>query len=338
MNVKENKQVKFGIIGTGKIARIHARNIQTFLLDVELVAVATNDEKRGDEFAREFSIPKVCLSYEEIFEYEMDAVLICSTAETHPPLIKKAAEKDVHVFCEKPIGFDLEKVDAAINAANKAGIKVFIGFNRRFDPHFLKAKQEVESGSLGELEHVSIVSRDPKAPSPENLKAPGALFTETMIHDLDMACFISGSKPCSIYVQAQALVNKKFKEQNQVDTAVATIAFENGVIAVIRNSWRATYGYDQRAEVCCSLGDVFVDNVYAHNTVKLDGSGARKPCPLPFFPERYQDSYHAEMRAFFEMISNNGTPVVTMEDGRRATVLALAAWESYTTAKVVEIN
>lgn len=327
--------LKLGIIGTGKIARIHVRHAKE-IHGVEVVAVSSHERERAAEFANEFGISKSYGSYEEILNDDIDSVLICTTAPSHEDLILKSAKAGKYIFCEKPIGYDLKKIDEAIEEVKKANVSLFVGFNRRFDPHFKGAREAIERGDIGKPEIVRVTSRDPKAPSAENVTAEGALFLETMIHDLDMARYLAMDDVESIYVVADALVNPDFKKSGNVDTAIATLRFKGGAVGTIDNSWRATYGYDQRAEVLGSKGMYSVENVV--NPEDKGKEGIHGTLPLAFFPERYDESYMNELKEFVACVKEGKQPPVTPEDAKKATVLALAAIESYKTKTPVTIS
>lgn len=320
-----NKHLSIGIIGTGKIARIHANGLKNISLDASLEFVASHDVNRAKQFAEDFGI-NTFGSINDIFESRVECVLICTTAQHHPELIIRTAESGKHIFCEKPIGYDLSEIDAAISAVKKAGVVLFIGFNRRFDPHFRGAYESIRKGEIGKPEIVRITSRDPRAPSVKNMSSKGALFLETMIHDLDMARFLAGDEIESITVLGDALVNPDFKKTDNVDTAIAVFKFNNGALGTIDNSWRAVYGYDQRAEILGSQGMYSVENIVTSGEEGKEG--IHGPLPLLFFPERYADSYLIELNEFIRCVMHGEQSQVTGEDGRTATILALAARKS----------
>lgn len=328
--------LKIGIIGTGKIARIHAKTVKETLPGVSIDWVVSKSDERASAFAEEFNIPHLAGSYDAVFESAVDAVIICTPAPSHPSLIAKAAQAGKHIFCEKPIGYELEEIDNAMVYAKNAGTVLFIGFNRRFDPHFQAAHEAIQRGDIGKPEIIRITSRDPRAPSTENLTSTGAIFLETMIHDLDMARFLVGDEVKSLYVASEALINPSFKESGNVDTAIATLRFRNGALGTIDNSWRATYGYDQRAEILGSNGMYSVENI----TLPEDKGkeGIHGPLPLAFFPERYRESYQVELKEFVRCIIDGSPATVTAEDGRTATILALAARESCMTGASVDLS
>ena len=258
----------------------------------------------------------------------IDAVAICSSTDTHARIIEDAAAAGKHVFCEKPIDFDLARIDRALGAVARNGVKLQVGFNRRFDPSFRRVREVVASGSVGEPHIVRITSRDPAPPPIEYVRVSGGIFLDMTIHDFDMARFLVGREVEEVYASGGVMVDPAIGEAGDVDTAVVTLRFEGGAIGVIDNSRRAVYGYDQRVEVFGSAGSVAADNNYPNTTVISDGASVRRDLPLNFFVERYTPAYIAEMQAFIECVRSDLPPPVTGADGRAPVVIGLAARRS----------
>jgi myo-inositol 2-dehydrogenase/D-chiro-inositol 1-dehydrogenase len=271
----------------------------------------------------------VSADYLELLENPaVDAVAICSYSKTHPQIIVDAAAAGKHIFCEKPVGFELEQIDQALRAVERAGVKLQVGFNRRFDPGFRHAHEMVAAGKVGNPHILRITSRDPELPHVEYLEGWGGLLLETTIHDFDMARYLVGSEVVELYVAGDALINPLLAESGHIDTAIVTLRFENGAIGTIDNSLQAVYGYDQRVEVFGSQGMVTVGNSTPDSHIYWDKDGLHSAKPLFFFLERYLDSYLIEMQAFIKAIRTDTQPPVTGLDGRIPVVMCLAAMKS----------
>jgi myo-inositol 2-dehydrogenase/D-chiro-inositol 1-dehydrogenase len=289
--------------------------------------------------ATAFDIPTVTQDHRVITQNpDIEAVVICSSTDTHSQMIEEAAVAGKHIFCEKPIDFDLARIDRALAAVDEAGVKLQIGFNRRFDPNFRRVRELVADGKIGEPHILRITSRDPAPPPIEYVKVSGGIFLDMTIHDFDMARYLIGSEVEEVYVAAGVMVDPEIGKAGDVDTAVITLRFENGVIGTIDNSRQAVYGYDQRVEVFGSGGMVAVSNKTPDSAVVSDGQSVYGPLPLYFFIERYVDSYIAEMRAFLECVQQDETPPVTGIDGRIPVVMGYAARKSYEENRPVRLG
>ncbi len=321
--------VKVGIIGAGRIGRLHAENLAYRIPDVEVVAIADVNAEAAKACATELGIPSVYTDSSAIFgDASIDAVLICSSTDTHASLIEKAAKAGKPVFCEKPIALDLESVDRALSAVKQTGIAFQIGFNRRFDPNFLRAQRLVSEGAIGTPHILRITSRDPAPPPPEYLKVSGGIFLDMTIHDFDMARYVMGGEVEEIYVAGAVLVDPRIGELGDIDTTVITLRFGSGALGVIDNSRRAVYGYDQRIEVFGEKGSIVVSNPEADTAVLVKEDGYHAPPLLHFFLERYTESFVAEMKAFIRCVREGIPPSVTGIDGRIPIVMAYAAKRS----------
>ncbi len=254
--------VKVGIIGAGRIGRVHITSISTRVKDAVIKTVADpflNDETA--EWAKSMGVEHTTRDYKEIInDPEINAVLICSSTDTHSPISLEAIKAGKHVFCEKPIDHDIAKIQEVIDALKETNVKYQVGFNRRFDHNFEAVQQAVAAGKVGKPEIIKITSRDPEPPSIDYVKVSGGMFLDMTIHDFDMVRFLAGCDATEVYVQGANLVDPAIGEAGDVDTAVITLQMENGAIAVIDNCRKAVYGYDQRAEVFGSEGMVSMKN------------------------------------------------------------------------------
>lgn len=331
--------IRFGIIGAGRIGRLHAENLATRLLEAEVRAIADVDQQAARQTAARLKIPTATGDYHELLEDdEIEAVAICSSTNTHTRIIQEAAAAGKHIFCEKPIDFDLKKIDGALEAVENAGVKLQIGFNRRFDPNFRKVHETVAAGKIGSPQILRITSRDPAPPPIEYVKASGGIFLDMTIHDFDMARYLMGSEATEIFAAGGVMVDPKIGEAGDIDTAVITLRFESGAIGTIDNSRQAVYGYDQRVEVFGSEGMVSVANNTADTHVYSNREGVTSAKPLYFFLERYTESYIKEMQEFVECIQNGFTPPVSGMDGRFPVVMGLAAKKSFEENRPVKMG
>lgn len=331
--------VNVGIIGTGRIGQIHARNLCSSILEARVAAVTDVVAECANQCAVECGIENVILDYREIIESpHIDAVIICSPTDTHARLIAEAAQAGKHIFCEKPIALDLAAIDQALSEVEKAGVKLQIGFNRRFDPGFKHAREMVTAGKIGTPHLLRITSRDPEPPPVDYIKSSGGLFLDMTIHDFDMSRFILGEEISEVFAVGSALVDPAIKAAGDIDTAVVTLTYGSGAFGFIDNSRQAVYGYDQRIEVFGSKGCVMVGNRHPHDSVVYTREAVTGPLPLYFFLERYNESFREEMCQFISSIQKDTEPIVTGRDGRIPVVMALAAQRSLQTHKPVRID
>jgi myo-inositol 2-dehydrogenase / D-chiro-inositol 1-dehydrogenase len=331
--------LRFGVIGAGRIGKIHAENLVTRIPGVEVAAIADVDLKSAQELALRLHVPVALDDYLAILsDPTIEAIAICSSTDTHAKIVVEAAQAGKHIFCEKPIDFDLAKIDTALKAVEKAGVKLQIGFNRRFDPNFRKVRTMVAEGKIGDPHILRITSRDPAPPPVSYVKVSGGMFLDMTIHDFDMARYLSGSEVEEVYVAAGVMVDPGIGEAGDVDTAVITLRFANGAIGTIDNSRKASYGYDQRVEVFGSQGMVQAHNNSPDSDVYFNADGVHSAKPLYFFLERYMDSFIAELRGFVQSILDNTAPLVTGSDGRIPVLIGMAAKKSYLEHRPVKIS
>ena len=241
------KKLKLGVIGTGRIGKVHIATLVQSVPKAEVVAIADINIAGAREVAKDFGISTVYSNYMDVINNpEVEAVVICSPTNTHAQYVIAAAKAGKHIFCEKPVDLSLEVIRGALDAVNKAGVKMMVGFNRRFDPNFYKIRQLVTEGKIGEPHILKITSRDHAPPPAEYSAVSGGMFMDMTIHDFDMARYIVGSEVTEVYTKAAVLVDPEIGKAGDVDTAIITLTFANGAIGVIDNSRKAVYGYDQR--------------------------------------------------------------------------------------------
>ena len=300
--------------------------------------VADINEAEARKCAESCHIPQVVRDYHAILSNpQVDAVVICSSTNTHAQIICEAAEAGKHIFCEKPIDFSLQKIDQALKLVKEKGVKLQVGFNRRFDPNFSRVRQAVAGGEIGEPHLVHIVSRDPEPPTPEYVKTSGGIFMDMTIHDFDMARYLIGKEVVEIYAAGGCRIDPEIGKAGDLDTILLMLKYEDGTLVTIDNSEKAAYGYDQRVEVFGSKGAIQISNNYPNSAVISSGEAIYRDKPLYFFIQRYIESYAAEMRAFIESVMKNQPVLVTGEDARMPVVMGLAARRSYDENRPVKL-
>jgi len=335
----ETAQLNIGQIGAGRIGRLHAEHLAYRIPDANLLVLADVLEEAARDCAQRLGISETVADYHAILERaDVQAVVVCSPTNTHAEIIEEAAAAGKHIFCEKPIDLDLARVDAALAAARYAGVKLQMGFNRRFDANFSRVRQAVRKGEIGEPHLLHIISRDPAPPPIQYVRVSGGIFMDMTIHDFDMARFLTGAEVVEVYTAAGVMVDPAIGEAGDLDTAIVTLRFDNGVIGTIDNSREAVYGYDQRVEVLGSKGCVQTGNNYPNAVVVSGGERVARDLPLNFFMERYTDSFLAEMGQFVDCVLNDEPVPVTGDDARAALLMALAARKSYDENRPVAIE
>lgn len=334
-----SSRLNVGIIGAGRIGRIHAENLAYRIPQANPVAITDINLAAAQQAAAEFGIPNASKDHRVIMDNpEIQAVIICSSTDTHSRMIEEAAAAGKHIFCEKPIDHDLARIDRALAAVDKAKVKLQIGFNRRFDPNFRRVRELVAAGKIGQPHILRITSRDPGPPPIEYIKVSGGIFLDMTIHDFDMARYLIGDEVEEVFAAGGVMVDPKIGEAGDIDTAVITLRFKNGCIGTIDNSRKAAYGYDQRVEVFGSGGMVAVSNETPDSAVVSSAEGVQGPLPLFFFLERYTESYIAEMKEFIAAVQQDQTPPVTGVDGRIPVIMGRAARKSYEENRPVKLN
>ena len=321
--------LRAGVIGAGRIGMIHTENLATRVPDAQVAAIADIDLAAAQQLAARLNVPVATTDYHTLLQDpSIQAIIICSDTDTHSRMIEAAAAAGKHIFCEKPIDYDLSRIDRALAAVTRAGVKLQIGFNRRFDPNFRKVHDVVASGKIGKPHLLRITSRDPAPPPPEYVKVSGGIFLDMTIHDFDMARYLIGSEVTEVYATGGVLIDPQIGAAGDVDTAVTVLRFASGAIGTIDNSRQAVYGYDQRVEVFGAGGAVAVSNNTPDSAVVSDATGVHSALPLYFFLERYTESFIVEMQDFVEAVLQDKTPPVDGSDGRAPVVIGLAAQKS----------
>ena len=333
------KTYNVGIIGAGRIGRVHAQSITNLIPNAKIKAVMDVYLDGVREWAETMGISDVYSDYNELLaDPEIDAVLVCSSTDTHAEISIAAAKAGKHIFCEKPIDYDLNRIDMVLEAVKASGVKFQVGFNRRFDHNFARINQVTKDGVIGDPHIIKITSRDPEPPPVSYVKVSGGIFLDMAIHDFDMARFQAGSEVTEVYAIGDSLVDPEIGKAGDVDTAITTLKFENGAMAVIDNSRKAAYGYDQRVEVFGSKGSVEARNDKETNTILRTEAAVTQDKPLYFFLERYMQSFAEEMKQFFQAIENDTDTPVGGIDGLNSVVIGLAAKKSLAEGRPVKIS
>lgn len=328
---------RLGIIGAGRIGRLHAENIQSKLPQFKLIGIA--DPYLNEGWADDLGIAIQSTSPQTILTHpDIDAVLIASPSILHVEHILMASEANKAIFCEKPLGLTEEAILSALSAITHNNTLLQIGFNRRFDPHFSNLQQRVAKGEIGHPQILKITSRDPACPSKDYIASSGGIFMDMTIHDFDMARFIMGSEVVEVFASGSILINPEFEAFDDIDTAIVQLRFANGALGVIDNSRQAVYGYDQRLEIFGSQGMLWVDNQIQHGVHFLSQHNHTSASPHYFFLERYQQAYVNELLAFYLAWSQQRSSPVPGSAGLQALRIAMAARESYLQRKPVSVS
>ena len=333
--------LKIGIIGAGRIGKVHLESISYHVKNATVTAMADpfmNEET--EKLIRSYGVSKVTKDYKDILnDKDIDAVLVCSSTDTHAAISIEAINAGKHVFCEKPVDHSIEKIQAVADALKEhPDIKFQVGFNRRFDHNFAAIRKAYDDGKIGEAHILKITSRDPEPPNPAYIKVSVGIFLDMTIHDFDMACFLTDSDVEELYVNSAVLVDPAIGEQGDVDTAIITMKMANGALAVIDNSRKAAYGYDQRAELFGSKGMVATSNDTVSSAVISNADGVTGEKPLFFFLERYMGSFSEEMRQFTEAVINDTEVPVGIHAGLQSVKIGLAARISVEEHRPVKIS
>ena len=327
--------LNIGLLGAGRIGQLHASNIAGHK-DSHLVAVSDIHQPAAESLAQQHNAAATS-SDEIISNPDIDAVLIATSTDTHSDLIEAATSAGKAVFCEKPVDLSLERARQCQKKTSETGQPVMIGFNRRFDPNFSAVKTALLAGEIGKAELLSVTSFDPAPPPVSYVKVSGGLFRDMMIHDFDMTNFIMGEAPVSVHATGSCVVEPEIGAAGDVDTAAVILTYEDGKIAVIKNSRRAVYGYDQRVELLGSDGLLQAQNMLENTLVKSTTQGVISAKPTYFFLERYMPAYIAEWACFVEAVLNKTAMPVTLDDGVAALAMAEAATRSAAERKPVNL-
>lgn len=324
------------VLGCGRIGRIHAANVAASGR-ARLAAVSDPVTDAAGKLASEHGT--VVKTVEAILvDPTIDAVVIATPTDIHAHLVEAAAANGKAILCEKPVDLDAHRIRACIAATRSASRPIMVGFNRRFDPHFVELKSRLDEGEIGSLEILTILSRDPAPPPIAYIHRSGGLYRDMMIHDLDMARFILAEDPIEVFAIGSALVDAGIGRVGDVDTAAVVLRMRSGRIVQISCSRRASYGFDNRIEAHGSQGLLSVGNQAVSNVVAATAQGFLHPRTVAFFPERYAASYCAELEAFLDAVEDKGPASPSLRDGLAAQVLADAATESWQSGAPVAIT
>jgi len=331
--------LRVGLLGVGRIGKVHTESLVNRIPEAELIALCDILPEELAKVAGKYNISRTYSDYQQVLKQpEVEAVVICTPSNTHYRIVMDALAARKHVFCEKPLDLSIDKIKEIYAQVQACGLQLMVGFNRRFDANFLKVREIVQSGRIGQPQVLRITSRDP-APPPENfIRASGGLFLDMTIHDFDMASYLMGSPVTEVYARAAVLVDPVFERAGDWDTAVVTLTFASGALGMIDNSRQAVYGYDQRVEVFGSEGMVKVGNNTPDSHVCLDRTGSHSSLPLNFFMERYTESYSREMRTFVQAVQAQKPVPVTGHDALMAVVIGLAAAKSVRENRAVKLG
>jgi len=332
-------RVNFGVIGAGRIGRVHAENLIFRIPEARVLAVCDVDLERAQKCAADLNIPQGYNDHRAVLEdKDIKCIVICSSTDTHSRIIEEAALAGKDIFCEKPIDLDLGRIDRALAAVHNAGVKLQVGFNRRFDHNFRKVKDTIMAGRIGKPHILRITSRDPAPPPLEYVKVSGGIFLDMTIHDFDMARFLIGSEVEEVFSLGDVMIDPTIREIGDLDTVLVTLSFNNGAMGSIDNSRRAVYGYDQRVEVFGSEGMIAISNDTPNTACISTATCIQEDLPLFFFMERYSDSYVTEMKEFIRCVVQDLQPPVTGIDGRMPVVMGKAARLSFEEKRPVKLS
>lgn len=326
--------LRIGVIGVGRIGRMHAGYIARQTPRAELSAVSDVSSTAAEEVGAMYGVPAV--GPDEVIAAS-DAVAICTSTDTHVDYIIDAAEAGKAIFCEKPISLDLAQVDRVAAVLDRRDVPFMVGFNRRFDPGHRAVREAVASGRIGEVRMARVTSRDPSPPPVDYVRVSGGIWVDMMIHDFDMAAYVVGSPVVQVWAQGANLIDPAIGEAGDVDVAVAVLTHANGAITTIDISREAPYGYDQRVEVLGSLGMAVSDNVRLSSSEVYLADETHRPVLPNFFIERYETAYRDQWRSFTDYVLDGGPSPVSLAEGRAPVVVAGAAAESARTGRPVAV-
>jgi len=331
------EKLKIGIAGLGRIGKIHLNNLLQ-LYNVDVLA-AMDPDIEAQKYAKNKGVKLVYKTYKELLNVQdIKAIIICTPTDTHAEYVELAALEGKHVFCEKPLDLNINRVIEVLEIVKKTKIKLMIGFNRRFDREFGRVKKRIENGDIGEPHLVKITSRDPSPPPLSYIKHSGGLFLDMTVHDFDMARFIVEKEVEEVYARGATLTDNKISEVGDIDTAVIILKYTDSTMAVIDNSRKASYGYDQRLEVFGSKGMVQGNNIIKDNHTLYNEKGVESSLPMHFFLERYAEAYMLEIKSFVDSFINNISISVSGKDGLESLRIGLAAKKSFQENRPVKLN
>lgn len=327
--------IRIGILGCGRIGQVHAKTLRG-MDTAKIIAVSDFFPDAAQQLAKQCGA-QVRDTHDIIAADDIDAIIVGTPTDTHFDIIKSAAAAGKAIFCEKPVDMSADNIRTLITHVETAKVPFFTAFNRRFDPNFSNVQSRIAAGEIGNVEIVTILSRDPTPPPIDYIKSSGGIFRDMMIHDFDMARFLLGEDPVTIFAAGSALVDPEIGKAGDVDTAAVTLTTASGKICQISNSRRATYGYDQRIEVHGSNGMLRAGNVLENTSQLATANGFQTAPTLNFFLERYEAAYRIEMDRFIAHLNDASIPVPTIYDGLAAQCMADAATLSWSAKKIVDL-
>ena len=332
------RTVNVAVVGTGRMGSVHVRNLAHLIPEANLVAICDLRMEAAQPLAAELGIPRVVRDFHDLLSGpEVEAILCTASTDAHALIVKDCAAAGKHIFCEKPLAPDLGSIDEMLQAVEKAGVKLQVGFNRRFDKSFRRVREIVHSGEIGRPLVLRITNRDPGVPAMEFMRVSGGMFMDMSIHDFDMARFQIGEVD-EVYAMGDLLTSPELKEINDIDTGIVTLRFANGTMGAIDNSRNAVFGYDQRLEVFCSEGVALADNIHENTVQKATRDGYHAARLEHFFMQRFASCYVDEVRQFIEAVRDDTPTPTTGRDGRMAVVLACAANRSMQEHRPVKLS
>lgn len=328
--------LRFGVLGAGRIGRVHSKAIAG-TAGASLVAIADPVAKAAQEMVDAYGCD--IRTIDAILNAaDIDAVVICTPTDTHSDLIEQAVRAGKAVFCEKPVDLSVKRVQDCLKVVAAEKGVLMVGFNRRFDPDFMAVKAAIDAGKIGTVEMVTISSRDPGAPPAEYITRSGGIFRDMTIHDFDMARWLLGEEVETVQAAASVLTDPAIGKLGDYDSVNVILRTASGKQAVITNSRRAAYGYDQRIEVLGSLGAVSAQNMAEANIEIADKDGFHRPPLLNFFMSRYTAAYANEIAGFVAAVNSKTATPTTGQDGLAAIVLAEAALMSVAQGRTVKVS
>jgi myo-inositol 2-dehydrogenase/D-chiro-inositol 1-dehydrogenase len=328
--------VRFGLLGAGRIGKVHGRAVSQNA-DARLVAVADAVPAAAEALAAQYGIETRSIEAIEAAG-DIDAVVICTPTDTHADLIERFARAGKGIFCEKPVDLSLARVRDCLGVVEETGATLMVGFNRRFDPDFRALKAAIDEGRIGDVEMITLTSRDPGPPPYDYIERSGGIFRDMTIHDFDVARWLLGEEVAAVQAAASVLVDPEIGRRGDFDSVNVILTTASGRQCTITNTRRATYGYDQRIEVLGSKGAVAAENTRQANIEVATAEGFTRPPLLDFFMSRYTAAYAAEIAAFVAALRDGTPPPTTGHDGLMALALADAALRSVAEGRVVRVS
>lgn len=331
------KRLRIGVWGVGRIGVLHAQNVASSAGRAELVAVADPIKRLAQTVARKFSVRMYESPAQMLKNEPLDGVIVATPTPLHTEHVQLASEARMPILLEKPIALTLKEADRMVSIVRKSGVKFQLGFNRRFDPSYSKAKRMIIDGKIGKTLLVKTCARDPSPPPEEYIRKSGGIFVDECIHDIDIALWLMNSPAERVWATGKTLVYPQFAKYGDYDNGIAFIEFRNGGLGIIEGSRTSRYGYDLRTEVLGSDGVVRVDNWKNDSTSIWTKKGATNE-PYPWFFGRFAEAYRRELDGFYDYLSKGEKSPVSVEDGRAALQVAITARESAKKRKPLKIN